>query len=106
MFFGPSGVELDVGALDVQDLDSVAVEPGHPLTKIEPVGAERGARVARQVPGDRPVRDLPPGAEVDGDESAGGWGVERAGGSGVDHGDAPVDVKGHPAEHHTDAVSR
>jgi hypothetical protein len=32
VFFGPAGVQLDVGALDAQDVDTVSVEPGRPLS--------------------------------------------------------------------------
>jgi len=106
VFFGPAGVELDVGPLDAQDVDAVAVEPGHPLAQVEPVGVERRAGVAGQVAGDRALRELPPGVELDGDEVAGGWGVERTGERGADHRDAPVEAKGQPAEHHTTATSR
>lgn len=106
MLFGPAGVQLDVGALRVKDSDAVSLEPDHPLAKVEPVGVERGTRVAGQVAGDRAMRELAAGIEFDSDETAGRRGVERAGECGVDHREAPVDVKGHPHEHHTSVVSR
>jgi hypothetical protein len=105
-----------LGAVPVTRKSSTAAArssngPGHVLltiwhTQVEPVGIERGTRVARQVAGNRPVSELPARIELDGDETAGGWGVERAGERGVDHDAALVDVKGHPAQHHTNVASR
>lgn len=62
VLLGPAGVQLDVGTLNAEDVDAVAVEPGRPLTQVEPVGVERRTRVPGQVTGDRSVSELPSGS--------------------------------------------